>query len=488
MRVKPSGMLYFPHAMRRLDLTFASLLLPLDFLALIGAAVTAYALRYSKIFTDIRPILTDIPFERWFEASAFFALIWMGLFALAGLYSLKRRRAWSVLGRVFLACTAGAMVVIATVFFRLEWQTSRFLVLAVWALAILYVSLFRMLLHVCRLALLRGGLGHQRLALVGQSSAAEDLVLLYRDHPGIGISVAKHVKEWNDQARKELAKLADADRLDVLLLADPDLDKETALSMISFAEEHHLEFRYLADLFSATFTRVEMDTTGGIPVIQVKRTPLDGWGRIFKRLFDIVASLLLILLSLPILILFGLALLIEDGWPIVFENERVGERGRTFRLHKLRSMYRKFSIGPQFGGQKKALELEQKLIKEKSIKEGPVYKIAGDPRITPVGKFIRRWSVDELPQFFNVLMGDMSLVGPRPHQPREVDKYESHHRRVLAIKPGITGMAQISGRSDLDFEDEVRLDTWYIENWSPMLDLYILLKTPYVVLKKRGAY
>ena len=473
--------------MRRLDLTFAFLLLPLDFLALIGAAVTAYALRYSKLFTAIRPILTDVPFNQWFEASAFFALIWMILFALAGLYSLKRRRAWSVLGRVSLACTAGAMVVIATVFFRLEWQTSRFLVLAVWLLAIVYVSLFRMLLHVCRLALLRGGFGHQHMALVGQSSAAEDLVMMYKDHPGIGITPVKHIKSWNDAARKELVQLANKRKLDILLLADPELDKDTALNMIAFAEEHHVEFRYLADLFSATFTRVEMDTTGGIPVIQVKRTPLDGWGRIAKRLFDIFASLILIILVSPILIAFSIALLIEDGWPVIYRSDRVGERGRIFRFNKLRSMYRKMSTGKEFGGAS-ALKYEQQLIKEKSIKEGPVYKIGDDPRVTPIGHFIRRWSIDELPQFFNVLIGDMSLVGPRPHQPREVDKYEARHRRVLAIKPGITGMAQISGRSDLDFDDEVRLDTWYIENWSPMLDLYILLKTPYVVLKKKGAY
>jgi lipopolysaccharide/colanic/teichoic acid biosynthesis glycosyltransferase len=147
------------------------------------------------------------------------------------------------------------------------------------------------------------------------------------------------------------------------------------------------------------------------------------------------------------------------------------------------------SIGPQFqDSMKKNLELEQKLIKEKSIKEGPVYKIANDPRITPIGNFIRRWSIDELPQFFNVLQGNMSIIGPRPHQPREVEKYTPEQKSVLAIKPGITGMAQISGRSDLSFEDEVRLDTWYIENWSIWLDLYILLKTPLAVFKRKGVY
>ncbi|HPF95561.1 MAG TPA: sugar transferase, partial [bacterium] len=134
------------------------------------------------------------------------------------------------------------------------------------------------------------------------------------------------------------------------------------------------------------------------------------------------------------------------------------------------------------------LALEKELIESQSIKKGPVPKIANDPRVTTVGRIIRRWSIDELPQFFNVLKGDLSLVGPRPHLPREVANYEPHHRRVLAIKPGITGLAQISGRSDLSFDDEVSLDTWYIEHWSPALDIYILLKTPLAVFKGSGTY
>ncbi|MBP9869108.1 sugar transferase, partial [Patescibacteria group bacterium] len=205
--------------------------------------------------------------------------------------------------------------------------------------------------------------------------------------------------------------------------------------------------------------------------------------------FDIVGSLFLLLITSPLTLLAALALAIEDGIPVIFQNERVGERGELFRLYKLRTMWRKFSIGPQFKQNDKAnLELERKLIKEKSIKHGPVYKIEGDPRVTGIGNFLRRWSIDELPQFMNVLKGDMSLVGPRPHQPREVEKYEPHHRRVLAIRPGITGMAQISGRSDLTFDDEARLDTWYIDNWSSLLDVYILLKTPFAVLNRKGAY
>jgi lipopolysaccharide/colanic/teichoic acid biosynthesis glycosyltransferase len=123
-----------------------------------------------------------------------------------------------------------------------------------------------------------------------------------------------------------------------------------------------------------------------------------------------------------------------------------------------------------------------------SHRKGPLMKVKRDPRVTPVGRFLRAWSLDELPEFFLVLKGDMSLVGPRPHLPEEEERYKPHHRRVLDVKPGITGMAQISGRADLNFDEEVRLDTWYIENWNPALDFYILLKTPFVVLGRKGAY
>jgi lipopolysaccharide/colanic/teichoic acid biosynthesis glycosyltransferase len=160
-------------------------------------------------------------------------------------------------------------------------------------------------------------------------------------------------------------------------------------------------------------------------------------------------------------------------------SRRIGEDGVPFPYFKFRTMRHDahdLRYDPDF----------QK--EHGTLREGPLVKIKNDPRVTPVGRFLRAWSIDELPEFFLVLKGDMSLVGPRPHLPEEVDMYKPHHRRVLSIKPGITGMAQISGRADLDFEDEVKIDTWYIEHWSPVLDLWILLKTPFVVLGRKGAY
>lgn len=475
--------------MRRADLTFTALLLPLDFIAFLGAASTAYFLRTSKAFLEIRPILQQIPIEQYGLISIGFAIIGILLFTIAGLYTLKPRRAWHELGRIILSCTAAIMVVIAIIFFRREVTASRFLVIAVWPLSILFTVVSRSILRLIRRAVIRAGIGHERVLVIGQSKVASDLVTFYKENTVEGYTVLKTFKTWNDVARNELIALAQAHQVDGVLLADPELARNKALDIIDISEQHHLSFRYLADSFAARFTRIEISTAGGIPIIEVKRTPLDGWGRIAKRVFDIFVASVALILTSPLTLLSALIIFLQDGRPIVFANERIGEAGVSFNVFKLRSMWKKDCIGPQFTtANQQNIEREKELIKKQSIKEGPVYKITNDPRITPYGRWIRRWSVDELPQFLNVLRGEMSIVGPRPHQPREVAKYLRHHVRVLDIKPGITGMAQISGRSDLDFEDEVRLDTWYIENWSLWLDIYILLKTPFVVLGSKGAY
>ncbi len=468
--------------MRRLDLTFAALLLPLDFLALMAAAGMAYALRFSRYFIEVRPIITSVPLPDYLASAAAFTAIWMLLFALAGLYTLRPRRAWSMLGRVLLASTAGIMVVIASVFFTRALDTSRFVIAAVWGLAIFNVSLGRLFLRWLRRALLRARIGHRQIGVVGSSEAALKIVAMYKENPELGLTVAKIFRNWDEQARKDLGSLARRGKIDTVLLADPELNRDDALDLITLTEENNLDFRYLADLFSATFTNVEMDTTGGIPILEVKRTPLDGWGRIFKRVFDIVASLIFIILFSPIMLITTIAIALDSRGPIFYRldddtpPQRVGERGKLFRYFKFRSMH------PHTHG------MRYKELKHLDVREGPLVKIKDDPRITRVGKFIRKWSIDEFPEFFSVLLGKMSLVGPRPHLPEEVKKYQPHQRRVLAIKPGVTGMAQISGRSDLSFDDEVRLDSWYIEHWSPALDLYILFKTPGAVFRKRSAH
>lgn len=471
---------------RRFDLIFTALQVPLDLVALIGAALAAYALRFSPALIEVRPILTEINFPRYMATAVAFAFVWLALFALAGLYAARPRRAWNELGRLFVAGTAGAMLLIATVFFQRDFTASRFIVIAVWAISIGFTAVERLVVRVIRHLLLRYRVGHRRIVVIGRGRSADELVRLYKDNPVLGYTVARQLATWSDATRGDLERLVNRDKVDEVLLADPDLPKEQALDLIAFAEERHLGFKYLADLFAASFGRIEMETAGGIPVIEAKRTPLDGWGRIFKRLFDIIVSLALIIVTLPIMIVTAILIKLTSRGPVFFSQrpngrttERVGEGGRAFSYFKFRTMV----------DGALALHNDPKFLKEHtSLREGPLMKVKNDPRVTPIGRFLRAWSLDELPEFFLVLKGDMSLVGPRPHLPEEVARYKPHHRRVLAIKPGITGMAQISGRADLDFDDEVRLDTWYIEHWNPALDLYILLKTPFVVLGRKGAY
>jgi exopolysaccharide biosynthesis polyprenyl glycosylphosphotransferase len=194
-----------------------------------------------------------------------------------------------------------------------------------------------------------------------------------------------------------------------------------------------------------------------------------------KRFIDIIGAIVGLIVSAPIILLVAVPLLLESRGGLFFKQQRVGRNGRLFYMYKLRSMYAD-------------AEQRKKEFEEKNHMQGLMFKMDNDPRITKVGRFIRKFSIDELPQFYNVLRGDMSLVGTRPPTLDEFEQYSSHHKRRLSMRPGITGLWQVSGRSQIeDFEEVVRLDCQYIDNWSPSLDIKILFKTLGVVFTGRGA-
>jgi exopolysaccharide biosynthesis polyprenyl glycosylphosphotransferase len=377
--------------------------------------------------------------------------------------------------------------VIVAIFFQREYFASRFIVLAAWGFAILYVFAARTVIRAIRYYLLRAGIGVNRIAMIGSSASAAAITEAYATQYRWGTRVTAHFIRWNNETREQLSAMRERRLIDGIILADPSMAREDIVSIQSFCDDHHLGFQYVADLLGTEHASIETMMLGSVPVVEVKRTRLEGWGAIIKRAFDLVVACLLIIILSPILFVAATAVKLTSKGPIIYKNERIGEHGKHFNVYKFRSMFAELSTGKNFGGEK-ALELEKKLIEERSIKGGPIYKIKNDPRVTPVGRFIRSTSIDELPQLFNVVGGSMSLVGPRPHQPREVAKYAQSQKRVLAIKPGITGLAQISGRSDIPFEDEVRLDNYYIEHWSPYLDTIILFKTPLAVFSKKGTY
>jgi exopolysaccharide biosynthesis polyprenyl glycosylphosphotransferase len=228
-------------------------------------------------------------------------------------------------------------------------------------------------------------------------------------------------------------------------------------------------------LDESKFDNISCKVYAGYPMATFSAATYNNTLMIFKRFLDIIVGLLGTICSIPIILITAIPLLIESPGPLIFKQQRVGKNGRLFNIYKLRSMYAD------------AEQRKAELAKQNKM-DGLMFKVDDDPRITKVGKFIRKYSIDELPQFFNVLKGDMSLIGTRPPTVDEFEQYESRHKRRLSMRPGITGMLHVSGRSDIsDFEEVVKLDCEYIDNWSPMLDLKILFKTIIVVLTHKGA-
>jgi exopolysaccharide biosynthesis polyprenyl glycosylphosphotransferase len=221
--------------------------------------------------------------------------------------------------------------------------------------------------------------------------------------------------------------------------------------------------------------RIHTQQVAGLPLIHVTTPTLEGGQRVAKRLFDIIVALLLIIISSPLMAICALMVRLESGGPVLFRQERAGIEGSLFTMIKFRSM---------------VVDAEEKLASLTAHNEGSgvLFKLKSDPRVTRVGRVLRKYSLDELPQFFNVLAGSMSLVGPRPPLPTEVAAYEHDVRRRLLVKPGLTGLWQVSGRSNLSWQDSVRLDLYYVENWSMAGDLVILLKTARAVFRGTGAY
>lgn len=472
--------------MKKFELTFAVLQVPIDFMAIALAGFTAYTLRFTDYIRAIRPVLFNIPWDKYWPVVFLVAGAWVALFALSGLYSTSQPRKMARdLPKIIFACATGFAGITIYVFFTLQKFDSRFLVLVGWLFAILYVFIGRLVMLGLRRLLFRAGIGLRRTVIIGSQAVAEAIKTSLNKNIDPGFKLVGSFAHFDKNAESQIIAL----KADEIIFTDPKANEDEAFQAIDFANDRNITFKYSADLFATISSNMNVSAIAGVPIIELRRTRLTGWGRVFKRLFDIIGSIILLILFSPVYLITAIVILCETGRPVIYKNERVGAYGKKFFTYKFRSMFQKDSTGAQFGKSgEEALKKEAELIAKNSVKEGPVYKIVNDPRVTKFGRFIRKWSIDELPQFWNVFIGQMSLVGPRPHQPREVDKYEKHHKIVLAIKPGVTGMAQISGRSDLNFEDEVKLDAFYIENWSLLIDLIILIKTPFVVFKRKGAW
>jgi exopolysaccharide biosynthesis polyprenyl glycosylphosphotransferase len=293
------------------------------------------------------------------------------------------------------------------------------------------------------------------------------------DHPAKGETDIGRFRALG--STDNLTEIMDTEEVDEVIITLPWQYHRKIMSIMTLCERKGIRARIVPDMFQMRISHMQIEEFGGVPMIGIREVGIRGLSHLIKRGIDIVLAAFGLVITSPLLGLVALMIKLESPGPVLFAQERVGKNGQLFTLYKFRSMV------VDAEAQKKELEALNEA-------DGPLFKIKNDPRLTRLGKWIRRLSVDELPQLYNVLMGDMSVVGPRPPLPTEVEQYHEWHKRRLEVAPGLTGLSQVSGRSELTFDETALLDIYYIENWSPALDTKIFLQTIPRVLFGNGAY
>ncbi|MCA9930525.1 MAG: sugar transferase [Anaerolineales bacterium] len=403
----------------------------------------------------------------------------------------KRRRGefWvDEVSRIIYATAAAIFLMGVVTFFVQPVPFSRLLL--IWALlfTVLFISLARLVRRFILSTLYQRGLFVDRVLVVSSGEVGRSVIrtLLARSdlgykaigylHDGmrennIGLGRIPHLGKYTD-LEKILAEHAG---LHTVFIALPGERHRDISRLLRICQRHGVRAQVVPDLLQLSLNRVEFNNMAGIPTLSVRDVGITVWQRALKRAVDLAV---ISVLGIPILLLtavISLAIKLDSPGPVIYAGERVGRNGKPFKMYKFRSMI----LGAD---QKKAA------LQALNEADGPIFKIRDDPRLTRVGRILRRLSLDELPQFYNVVTGSMSLVGPRPPLPEEVVAYKSWQRQRLSVIGGITGLWQVSGRSDLTFDELCLLDIYYIENWSLSLDIRILLQTiPHTLLGK-GAY
>jgi exopolysaccharide biosynthesis polyprenyl glycosylphosphotransferase len=384
------------------------------------------------------------------------------------------------------ATIAVASMVVVTTMLQ-QYGYSRGVTVYVWVLLIVLLSLGRTVYRGLQGMLHRHGVGVQRLLIVGATDVGKMVMQSVTSRPDLGYQLEGFVVERAAETERDFGRfrflgtvahlpaLVESGRVDQIIVALPAASHEDVAPIVGLCERHGVGLKIVPDLFETSLGRVNVDEIAGIPLLDVKDRPLRRLERAAKRVLDIVIAGLALVLTSPLFALIALAIRLETGSPVLLAQRRVGLDGRVFKCWKFRTMRRD------------AGELRAVLAGRNEV-EGPLFKIRNDPRCTPLGRRLRRLSLDELPQLWNVLKGDMSLVGPRPPLPEEVEQYDERQRRRLQVKPGMTGLWQVSGRSDLHFDEMVMMDLYYAGNWSLALDSKILLRTVVAVLRRHGAY
>jgi Undecaprenyl-phosphate glucose phosphotransferase len=467
---------------RKADALFAIFFLLSDAGMIALAFYLAYLLRTR---VSIPPAVEIAPFGDYIGMMAIQIITMVAVFFFSRLYDLKRSiPRLDEFYRLFAATSIGTIATIAftTFLFKnstLELDFPRIMVIYAWLLTVIMVTASRSLLVFVRNLLRRRGFLIDRLLIVGTGDVGRMILQKIRQMPRLGYRVVGFVDGENlvGQQIMGVPVLGGVDNIpdlikehgvEEVIIGRPELSHQELLSIISRCERGQVGIKIFPDVFQIIATELSIGDLGGLPLLTVRDIALRGWKLTLKRAVDLVGSAIILVAISPILVLVALAIKLDSSGPVFYAQERMGLDARPFWCLKFRSM------------------------RTDAEKDGPGWTVEDDPRVTRLGRFIRRFSVDELPQFINVFLGDMSLVGPRPERPVYVEQFRRSFPRYMdrhREKAGLTGWAQVNGlRGDTSIAERTKYDLWYIENWSLWLDFRIILRTVFGILSGRNAY
>ncbi len=452
------------------------------------ASGLAWYLRYDvQLFLEVEPAFFN-PLREYYGLFTGITAIFLFVMATNGGYTARRGSSLiSEIARVTNAAIISILLIVFFVFGVRPFAFSRLLFFYNGVLIVVLLGVARIIRRQVEARLRQRGIGVERVLIVGAGEVGRAVMRAMVARSDLGYAVVGFVDDDPIRGSTDIGRFRALgglesiesviryERVDELIVTLPWTYYRKIAALVNVCERLRVRPRVVPELFQFSLSRVDVDDLGGIPLIGVKEHNLSSGARVVKRIIDIALTLAIIAVFWPVFLLIALAIKLDSSGPVLFTQARVGQHGNLFKVYKFRSMKR---------------DAEECLSDLNGMNQasGPLFKIKSDPRRTRVGRILRRTSLDELPQLINVLRGEMSLVGPRPALPGEVEKYEPWQRQRLETPQGLTGLPQVSGRSDLSFDEACLLDIYYIENWSLSLDITIILRTIPQVLWGKGAY
>lgn len=449
---------------------------------------TAYKVRYEyQWFREVLPRYHR-PYSVFLPSALGLTAILLLLYWMDGAYASSRGRTWlDEINDLLRATITGTATMMVIVFLYPPFFYSRLIFGYAGAFIVLFLSISRLLQGAIRGHLRKRGIGVRRILIVGAGETGRTVMRNLLAQPEMGYEIVGFVDDAPEKSHTDMGRLrALGDTanipsvvaehgIDDVIITLPWISHRKIMRVMNQCERQNVGVKLVPDTLQMSISRVQVEVLNGIPLIGVREPSIRGWKRAVKRAVDVLLVATGLAVLSPLMALITIAIRLDSPGSAIFKQVRVGRDGEEFLLYKFRTM-------------RENAEQDKKHLSHRNEAGGPIFKIRDDPRCTRLGRFLRRSSLDELPQLYNVLRGEMSVIGPRPPLPSEVARYKPWHRRRLDVSPGITGLWQVSGRSDLTFDEMVLLDLFYIENWSLLLDLKIALRTVPTMLLGTGAY